>query len=118
MEFFRDGKKQSVDVTVEPMPERVSVDPRSLGFEVVDLPPGAGTGVRVAQVVPGSPAQAAGLREGMKVLGVGRRPVRDRGEFDAALAGVDALQGLPLGIATPDGRVDFLTIPILGAARP
>ena len=112
VEFFRGGKKQSVDVTVEAMPERVAVNPRSLGFEVVDLPPDAGPGVRVVRVVPGSPAQAAGLREGMKV--VDRRPParpqprRVRGGRRPAST---PIQGLPLGVATPEGRLDFLTIP-------
>ncbi|HEY2157309.1 MAG TPA: PDZ domain-containing protein, partial [Isosphaeraceae bacterium] len=118
VEFFRGGKKQSVDVTVEAMPEHVTANPRGLGFEVVDLPPDSGPGVRVARVLPGSPAQIAGLREGMKVLTVGRRPVRNRAEFDAALAGLDAIQGLPLGVATPEGRLDLLTIPVVGTSRP
>ncbi len=116
VEFFRGGKKQSVDVTIEAMPERVPVDLRNLGFEVVDLPPEAGPGVRVARVVAGSPAQAAGLREGMKVMTVGRRPIQNRADFEAVLAGLDALQGLPLGVPTADGRIELLIVP--SAPRP
>ncbi|HEU4456696.1 MAG TPA: trypsin-like peptidase domain-containing protein [Longimicrobium sp.] len=41
--------------------------------------------VRISRVVPGSPAERAGLREGMLIRGVGRRPVRTPLDWDAAL---------------------------------
>ena len=118
VEFYRGGKKQSVDVTVEAMPERMTASARGLGFEVVDLPPEAGPGVRVARVAPGSPAHAAGLREGMKVIGVGRQPVHNRSEFDAAVAASDPIQGLPLGILTPGGKIELINVLTIGPPRP
>jgi serine protease Do len=118
VEFYRGPNKQSVDVTVEAMPERMVMSPRALGFDVVDLPPGAGPGVRVAHVAPNSPARAADLREGMKIVGVGNRRVANRVEFEAAVAGTDLLHGLPLGILTPEGRLELLTVAPAGTSRP
>jgi hypothetical protein len=54
----------------------------------------------------------------MKVLTIGPRRIRNRADFEAAVAGLDAIQGLPLGVATADGRLDLLTIPVLGPSRP
>lgn len=44
-------------------------------------------GVVVTEVIPGSPADVAGLRPGQVVLGVGDRPVKSPGEFERAVAG-------------------------------
>ncbi len=118
VEFYRGGKKQSVDVTVEAMPERVAMTARGLGFEVVDLPREAGPGVRIVRVDPDSPAQAAGLRVGMHVVAVGRRPVANRAEFETAVAEADSVQGLTLGASTPEGRIRLLNIAPKGVARP
>ena len=42
-------------------------------------------GVRISRVVPGSPAARSGLREGMVIRAVGRKPVRTPLDWDAAL---------------------------------
>ena len=117
VEYYRGGKKQSVDVTVEAMPERMTASARGLGFEVADLPREAGPGVRVARVSPGSPAEAAGLRGGMKVIMVGRQPVRNRSEFEAAIAAFDPIQSLPLSILTPDGKLELINVATIGPPR-
>ena len=118
VEFYRGPKKQSVEVTVAAMPERVAMSPRALGFDVADLPPGTGPGVRISKVAPDTPAQAAGLREGMKVVSIGRIPVANRAEFEAAVAAADPMQGLPLGILRPGGRIDMVTVGAAGTSRP
>ena len=43
----------------------------------------------VIEVIPGSPADVAGLRPGNVVLAVGDRPVKSPGEFERAVAGRD-----------------------------
>ncbi len=66
-----------------------------LGLDARDLHPGeestttASAGVRVIDVRPGSPAQAAGLRAGALgdvIVGVDGRPVRNNADFAALLA--------------------------------
>ena len=44
-------------------------------------------GVVVTEVIPGSPADVAGLRPGQVVLNVGDRPVKSPSEFDRAVEG-------------------------------
>jgi S1-C subfamily serine protease len=100
------------------MPERVAMSPRDLGFDVEDLPTGTGPGVRISRVDPDSPAEAARLREGMKVVSIGRLPVANRAEFNAAVAAADPMQGLPLGILRPGGRLDMMTVGAAGTSRP
>jgi serine protease Do len=46
-------------------------------------------GVTVTEVIPGSPADVAGLRPGNVVLAVGDRPVKSPTEFERAVAGRD-----------------------------
>ena len=118
VEFYRGPKKQSVDMTVEAMPERAAMSPRSLGFDVSALSRDAGPGVWITRVSPNSPAEIAGLREGMKIVGVGRHPVANRADFDAAVTNADPMQGLVLGISTPDGQVKMITVAPTAAPRP
>lgn len=57
--------------------------------------------VRIAQVVPGSPAARAGLREGMTVLAVAGRRVRNPLDWEAAVLG--GRVGEPLEIRVAQG---------------
>lgn len=80
-----------------------------------------GRQVRVARVVPGSPAARAGLREGMAVTALGRKRIRTPLDWDAAL--LDARVGEALDVrAGEEGRERPLRVttgdlPSVGAAR-
>jgi serine protease Do len=77
--------------------------------------------VRISRVVPGSPAERAGLREGMVVRAAGRKPVHTPLDWDAAL--LNAAYGQPLDIRVSGGsgervvRVVPGDIPSMAAAR-
>lgn len=57
-------------------------------------------GVGVVEVIPGSPADAAGLRVGQIVLEVGGRPVRTPAEFAKAVSGQEG----PVDLSTESER--------------
>lgn len=59
------------------------------------------TEVRIASVAPGSPAERAGLRAGMRVAGIGARQVRSPLDWHAGL--LDAATGEPLEVRVVDG---------------
>jgi serine protease Do len=111
--FYREGKLQTAEVTIAEL--AAGPAPGTLGFRVREVPgdPGAGGGEKlliIDDVQPGSPADLAGLRPGMRVVGVGRRPVRSLAEYEAAAASINPVEGLPLRIALPDGQTAFVTV--------
>ncbi len=118
VEVYRGGQRRTIRVAVAAMPEPVAANPPGLGFELAEVPPDRGGGLAVVRVAPGSPAQAAGMREGMRIIAVGRNRVRTRGEFEAAVSQGDPSQGIPLGIDDGSGRVVFLTLAAPGTLRP
>jgi serine protease Do len=77
--------------------------------------------VRIAQVVGGSPAARAGLREGMTVLAVGNRRIRSPLDWEAAVLG--GRVGEPLEVRVDQGgreqtlRVTPEDLPSMNAAR-
>ena len=117
VDLYRDGRKQTVMVAVAAMPEVVIKDVRAMGLEVVEAPVTQGGGVFVARVAPGSPAQDSGLVPGMRVVGLGKTPVRTKAEFDDLSARFDPVQGIPIAVMTRDGRVEFLNLTPLGNPR-
>lgn len=64
--------------------------------------PGRGSEVRVAHVVPGSPADAAGVRPGMLLRAVGAKRIRTPLDWEAIL--LDATVGRPLEVVVFDGK--------------
>jgi S1-C subfamily serine protease len=79
-----------------PLPPRVA---RALGREA---------GIAVAEVVPGSPAERAGLREGDLILDVGEGRVQDSGELQRLMLGEAIGQPLLLRILRT-GEIQELT---------
>ena len=77
--------------------------------------------VRISQVVPGSPADRAGLRAGMRVVGIGGTRVRTPLDWQAGL--LNAAHGEPLEVRVADDgrervvRVQPGDLPSVGAER-
>ncbi len=91
--LFRDGAEVEVTVTLAELP-RVAAGPREPRPEPSTLPLGltlqaTPEGPRVTSVVPGSPADLAGIRRGDVLLEVNRKPVADPAAVQAALEGQD-----------------------------
>jgi serine protease Do len=113
---YRDGKKQSVDITVGEQPEsgQTAQTPghamSDLGFSVQNLTPDLArelgiddeNGVVVTHVDPGSAADLAGIRPGVLIQEVDKKPVSDTKEFKSALASKKA--GAPLLLLVKDGK--------------
>jgi serine protease Do len=77
--------------------------------------------VRLSEVVPGSPAARAGLREGMVVRAVGRKRIRTSLDWQAALLNVAAGDALEVRVAEGGAertiRVVTGDLPSVGAER-
>lgn len=108
--FYRDGEARTVEVRIAELPPVPEIVP--LGFRVRELPVDNGNSMllEVDQVLAGSPAFEAGLRPGMWILGVGQRPVRTLAEFEAAVRRIDLDRGLPLVVASQEGRSGLIRI--------
>jgi serine protease Do len=102
LKVLRNGRTDKIDVQVGQLAEertaqagQVPGDEQQLGLAVQDLTPeiarGLGrngtSGVLVAEVAPGSPADDAGLREGDVIREVNQRSTRNSREFTAAVRG-------------------------------
>ncbi len=99
MKILRDGKHKTLKAVVEE-PELISMlgdklHPRLTGAVLANLTEetvrGRVQGVVVAEVAPGSPAMAAGLRKGDVITQANRKPVSDLDSLRAAVRGNDAL---------------------------
>lgn len=78
------------------------------------LNPGTGGG-RIDFLLPGGPAEAAGLREGDIMISAGGNPVRSNGDLVAALRDAHAGEAIPVAILR-DGQPK--TVEVRPAARP
>ncbi len=109
--FYRRGEKQSLPVTIAELPPAPEVV-ASFGFRIRPVSPGTRSpgGLEIDQVVTGSPAFKAGLRPGMRILGVGPADVSTAPEFEAAASRLDLSKGLPLKVQAPDGRIAMVLV--------
>jgi serine protease Do len=132
MTIMRDGKRMSLPVTVQEMPSHYtslaqeeneeanaekngnSNEPMSfteLGIEVRELTPQLtkelgvkdAKGVLVGTVKSGSPADEAGLREGMLIETVNKKPVASAEEFKEAMKHASLKDGLIFQVRTARG---------------
>ncbi len=132
LEILRDGKKQTLTVSIKEMPknytglgeeeegqvpekERDIAKPsefKDLGIEVQDVQKelteqlgykGAVEGVLVSEVANDSPAEAAGLKSGMVIEKVGTKRVKNVAEFSAAVKDLSVDKGILLLVRTPTG---------------
>ena len=102
LEFYRDGTPRTVTAPIAKLPTGPSSQPWASGVKETPLPDGKGAGLEVDQVRAGSPVQA-GLRPGMKILGMARRPVRSLAEFDPRQR-FQLRARSALFVLTPDGQ--------------
>ena len=114
LDLVRDGKRESLRVTIAEMPDRDAPVPSALGIGLREVPADESEGregtLQIDRVLGGSPAARAGLRPGLRVLAVGQSPVRTKAEFDAAVAGADPSRGVLLRVRTPDGKAQFVMV--------
>lgn len=68
-------------------------------------------GLRLAQVVPGSPAAIAGLQRGDLVLSVGRQPVQDAQGIQRLLFAESIGAALPVTVLRNGAMVDMVAVP-------
>ena len=110
VEYSRDGATRTATVKIAELPD--SPEAEVLGFHLKESPiqEGKGTILEIDRVVPESPASQAGLRPGMKVIGLGRQPVRSVAEFSAVISNVDLDRGLPLVILAGEGQPRMVLI--------
>ncbi|HXV93592.1 MAG TPA: trypsin-like peptidase domain-containing protein, partial [Pseudonocardia sp.] len=72
---------------------------------------GRSTGLRLVEVIGGSPADRAGLRAGDLVLDVGRRPVQDAQGIQRQLFGDAIGVPLPVTVLRNGAMVDVIAVP-------
>jgi serine protease Do len=101
VKFVRDGKEQVVVASIAEMPG----DPilAFFGISVKDEPSEAQGGVVVDAVTPGTLADKAGLKPGMRVVSIGNRRIFSKRDFDVLLPQVGGRGGpIPLGVFRGD----------------
>ncbi|MDQ3826365.1 MAG: trypsin-like peptidase domain-containing protein [Actinomycetota bacterium] len=69
------------------------------------------TGLRLVEVIPGSPADRAGLRAGDLVLSAGRQPVTDAQGIQRQLFSEAIGKRLPITVLRSGAMVDVITVP-------
>jgi hypothetical protein len=79
------GSSQNRNAAVASSPVRTTA-PAWLGVETIQFP--SANGAVVADVVPGSPADVAGLQPGDVITQIGNRPVQTPTDLESALAGM------------------------------
>jgi serine protease Do len=129
MAIIRDGKPTTLDVVVKALPGDFGVagkSPKSgkpagdpgafeaedLGLNVSELTDNLAqrlgfkgfSGVLISGVTPNGIAAEAGLREGMLILRVGKKPVASVAEFKAAIKGESLKEGVMLLVRTQEGN--------------
>ncbi len=128
VEVLRDGKTVELQVAVKPLPKdfadlhsgkgRRGADQHSgfksdeIGIEVAELNENNAEklgfkdfqGVVVTEVMQGSVAAEAGLREGMLIMRVEKQPVHNVDEFKAAMKGASLENGILLWVRTEGGN--------------
>ena len=106
--YLRAGKEGKAEVSIAEMPADLSI--AFFGFNVKDVEPDAAGSVAVDKVVPGTPADAAGLKPGARRSspsaggGSSRRPSSTSPSPSTAGVG-----GVPLGIVR-DGKLELLNV--------
>jgi serine protease Do len=129
VDVIRDGKHVTLHVTTKALPkdfghraspnrpEHGSTDSQSysdeaLGIEVAELTGdqaeelgvSSNAGVAITKVEADKPAHESGLREGMVILAVARKPVKNIADFKAAMNGASVKDGVMFQVAGQGGK--------------
>ena len=107
VKIVRDGQERTIPVAIAEMPSDRIV--AFFGFGVRDSANDPQGGVIVDRVVPGSPAEKAGIRPGLRIVGVGNRRIFSKAEFDVLLSQVGRTSGIPLGVVR-DGKLEVIQV--------
>jgi putative serine protease PepD len=89
----RGGSSGTASAPFASSPARTTA-PAWLGVEAMNFPPAGG--VMVVDLVPGSPADVAGLQPGDVITQIGNRPVQAPADLESALAGMHAGQQIEI----------------------
>ena len=112
LQYYRSGKLGTVEIKIGEKPSSLGIEP--LGFSLFQLPPGrAGNPIGalvIEQVVRGSPADKAGLRPGMKLIGIGKTRIHTKPEYDDAIAKSDPTRKVPFEVQLPTGEIKFFDV--------
>lgn len=137
MEIFRDGKKQTLQITIEeqpntfgqasapalqqPQPQNPAVSVDKIGIEVNDLTPAmasklgyeaGASGVVITNVEANSLAFTAGLRSGMLIVKIDNQNVSTAQAARDAFAKASLENGVLLQIRSPQGGVNYLMLKV------
>src|SRR5262249_30179698 len=102
--YFRDGRPENLELTIGDFPTLLA-----MGMRLRDLT-GEQAGrllgdprptVIIEDVLPRSEAERAGLRPGLRLVGVGDRAVSSKLESYAAAQPLDPVAGIPLRLMAP-----------------
>jgi serine protease Do len=131
----RDGKKQTLQITIEEQPEKfgtftegetrsprgqdetVSLD--KIGVQVSELSADmkdelgydkSAKGVVITQVDEGSAAGRIGLRKGMLIVKIDKKPVANPAAAQEALKNASVKKGILLQVQTPQGGTDYVVL--------
>jgi serine protease Do len=143
VKVLRDGKPVTLSVTIEEQPrdygstrvpapqaphsgeESVAVD--KIGVEISDLTaelaeqmgyPEGTKGVVITKVAGDGLAAGAGLRRGMVITKVDRKPVQSAKALKEAVAAASTERGVLLQVQTPQGGTNFVLLRSAASARP
>jgi Do/DeqQ family serine protease len=102
--YFRQGQHKTTSLSIEAAKATTTIDGvvRQLaGAEITDIPAPVATkvkieGVYVANVQPGSPAAALGLRAGDIIVAVNQKPVKSVATFEEAARAAGAILALTI----------------------
>jgi serine protease Do len=110
LKIIRDKAERTIPVAIAEMPG----DPilTFFGFSVKDGPADPQGGVLVDEVTPGTPAEKAGLKPGLRIISIGPRRIYSKSEFDILLPQVAASRDGPLGLAVvgEGGKLEILNL--------
>ncbi len=127
LKLMRNGKEQSLTVTIDELPEKSVVASGSAlaGLEVADIDararrqwriPRSVNGVIVTQIAQGSPAEEAGMRAGDIIQEINRQPLKNLSDYQKLAGAIDRTSEVLL-LVNRRGRRGYVVVPPAQARR-